>query len=384
VEEAVSSIPPASTLLARLDKELRDMWDGPPESTAAPRTRVCTTNLVVVASGRDVANRYVSVVDEVRQSMPARAIIVTLEPEGLDQLDGDATAVCSVADSGSMVCSERVRLFASGGACARISSSVETLLVPEIPTSLVWLGRVHPGDPVFRALALDAQRVVLDTEYTSLTSLMHLARWAREDAARPHIADLAWTRLGAWQEMCARFFDAPRLRQFAQKVTKVSIVQASERGARLGSEGALLLGWLATRLGWKASRLGGALRLVRPDGGTVGLGLGSVDRPPVVAPAALAKVTIEAEVSGKKLVGTVARALGSGSTPDNGGKTTDADVVVWTLSESGESPIEQSLRLSTNQAASVLERTLRRPAFDPALAESVAFAEPIFEDGIPC
>jgi hypothetical protein len=101
----------------------------------------------------------------------------------------------------------------------------------------------------------------------------------------------------------------------------------------------------------------------------------------VVAPGALARICIEAEVGGKKLVGTVERSLGSGAAKDTE-KPSDADVVVWTLAEAGENALEQSLRLSTNQAASVLERTLRRPAYDPALAESVAFAEPILEDGI--
>ncbi len=160
---------------------------------------------------------------------------------------------------------------ASGSVCARMGSAVEALLIPEIATTLVWLGRVHVDDDVFTSMARDAQRVVLDTEYTSLTSLLQLARWSRADPGRPALADMAWTRLATWQELCARLFDEPRNRELAAGITSVTIRQASESGARLGSEGALLLGWLATRLGWRAVRIGGALRLKREDGRDVQL-----------------------------------------------------------------------------------------------------------------
>ena len=50
-------------------------------------------------------------------------------------------------------------------------------------TVLVWLGRVHVDDPVFEDLSNDAHRIVLDSEYTSLASLLHVAAWARSQPA---------------------------------------------------------------------------------------------------------------------------------------------------------------------------------------------------------
>jgi glucose-6-phosphate dehydrogenase assembly protein OpcA len=197
--------------------------------------------------------------------------------------------------------------------CDRVGSAVEALCVPEIPTSVVWLGRVHVDDPVFLSVAENAQRIILDTDYTSLSSLLHLARWAREAPGRPRFADLAWTRISTWQELCARFFDEPRLREHAMKVTRLSVRQAGDAGSRLGSEGSLLIGWLATRLGWKTSRMGGTLRFKRPDGGTVNLQLGTVKRPAQVAPGALAGVEIEAESGDLRLSGAIDRDLGWGA-----------------------------------------------------------------------
>ncbi len=372
---------PASGVLSRIERELLEIWSTPASPGEPPKARVCTMNLVVVAGEREIASLYTPVVDDVTRSIPARAIIVALDPDAHDNaLEADTTAVCARGESGEVVCSERVRLVALGGVCDRVGSAVEALCVPELPTTVVWLGRVHVDDPVFLSVAANAQRIVLDTDYTSLTSLLHLARWAREDPTRPHLADLAWTRLSTWQELCARFFDDASTTGLANAVTRVAVRQASDPGTRLGSEGALLLGWLATRLGWKTSRIGGALRFKRPDGGTVGLHLGTVKRPAEVAPTALAGVTIEAERDGVRLKGTIERELGSGLAA----ATPDADVLVWRLEVEGKQALEQRVRLSANKGAKVLERTLHRPTEDPALTESVAFAEEVFEDGVVC
>ena len=371
--------PPTSAILDRLERELRGLWTTPLVPGEAPKSRVCTMNLVVAGS-REIANRYTAVVDEVTAGVPSRAIVISLEAEeDTKPLEGEATAVCTPGEGGA-VCSERVRLDASGSVCARVASAVEALVVPEIPTTLVWLGRVHMDDAVFTSLAEQAQRVVLDTEYTSLASLLQLARWSREDAGRPALADMAWTRLSTWQELCARLFDEPRTRDHVAAITRVTLHQASESGARLGSEGALLLGWLATRLGWKAVRMGGGLKMKREDGRDVQLVLGAVDRPSVVAPLALKSVTIEAELGGTKLVGTMDRELASGGSGN--GITSDADVIQWQLEQTGQPTMQQRVRLGTNKAARVLERTLHRPAFDPLLVESVQFAEHFLEDGV--
>jgi glucose-6-phosphate dehydrogenase assembly protein OpcA len=372
VTEAMS----ASGLIARLDRELRELWTAPAEG--APLSRVCTMNIEVVAPSAELLERYTPVIDEVTASIPARAILASLEPGlGGDELTGSATAVCSL-DAGRRICSERITLACRGNAANRAASAIEAFLVPEIPTALVWLGRVHADDPVFEDLANDAHRIILDSEYTSLASVIHVASWARTQPNAPRIADLAWTRLATWQELLARFFDQPDDVALAHAISRVRIEQADERGARIGPEGALMLGWLGTRLGWKTSRLAGALRWRRADGGSVAVELGVVPRPDGVAPHSLAAVTIEA--GDGAIVGSIRRDLGSGRA-DPGG-TPDADVVLWQLEKRGCPAIEQRVRLRANKAAMWLERTLHRPTIDPGFEESIAFAEHIVDDGL--
>jgi len=372
----------AGNLIVRLEKELRDLWTSPDDGGAAPRSRVCTMNLEVVASSRELLDRYTPVVDEVTASIPSRVILASIEPDAAgDEITGEATAVCSV-EGGKNICSERITLWATGNAAGRSASAIEAFLVPEIPTTLVWLGRVHVDDPVFEDLANDAHRVVLDSMYTSLASLLNVAKWARDQHNAPQITDMAWTRLAPWQEMIARFFDPAESRPLASKVTKITVKQASDPGDRLGSEPALLLGWLATRLDWKTTRLGGKTRFKRPDGATVIIELGAVPKPAGVAPDSLAVVIIEAEDGSAKMIGSIERDLASGSSSGREDATADADVVLWKHVTAGTAPLEQRVRLSANKAAKWLERTLHRPRSDPAFDESVAFAEHIVEGGL--
>jgi glucose-6-phosphate dehydrogenase assembly protein OpcA len=246
---------------------------------------------------------------------------------------------------------------------------------------LVWLGPVQADDAVLTAMAASAQRVILDSEFTSARSLIELERWSRaEPEERAAFADLAWTRIAPWQDLCARFFDDPRT-TYANAITRVTLNQASTKAAALGSEGALLLGWLATRLDWRAERIGGTVRMRRADGRDVALEIGAVPCPGGVAPAALASVTLEAESGGVTLKGTIDRELASGA--EISGKTADADVLTWRLQISGQTPIEQRVRLRSNKAARVLERTLHRALVDPVLVDAVRFAAHFIEDGVP-
>jgi glucose-6-phosphate dehydrogenase assembly protein OpcA len=369
--------PSPGQVLGRIEGELRAFWSSPPAPGETAKARACTRNLVVVAGTPDLADRWVATLDGVLQTVPARAIVVGLDPDAADGLDASATAVCTRAESGGPpVCSERVTLQARGMACARVASCVETLCAADVPTTLVWLGRVHADDLLFVPLARSADRIILDSAQGSLADLAHAVRWAsaRPAGERPGVADLAWTRLAPWHELCARMFDEPRLRGLAANVTRVGIVQASDAGTALGSEGALLLGWLATRLSWKSTSLAGKLRLVRRDEGPVRAQLGAECL--AQAPrGTLFGVQIEASAGPMAITGAIRREKG------------EADAAIWRLevTSGGETQrIEQRVRLRASELAPLLERTLRRPPHDEALVESVVWADGLLGEELAC
>jgi glucose-6-phosphate dehydrogenase assembly protein OpcA len=366
-----------AAVLARVDDELRALWSAPPVPGATPRARACTMNLVVVAATPATATAWVPIVDEVILSIPARAIVVGLDPDAPNGLEASTSAVCGTSEGdGPAVCSERVTLTARGTVCERIASCIDTLCATDVPTTLVWLGRVHVEDPVFEPLARDAQRIVLDAAQGSVGSLASVVQWARSrpEWGRPGVADLTWTRLAPWQEMCARMFDEPRLRDLSANVTGVTLVQASPAGAPMGAEGALLLGWLATRLGWRAGALAGKLRLQRRDGAHVHAALCG-DPSGKAAPNALVAVRLEASAGGVRLRGAIEREKGG-------------DAATWRLETTGPDGeprrLEQHVRMQLSAPPVLLERTLHRPMRDAALAESATWADELGGEELAC
>jgi Glucose-6-phosphate dehydrogenase subunit len=382
MEEAVTAAP--GEVLERVERELRACWSSPTATGETPKTRARTRNLVVVAGTPELASRWSSIIDDVLQTIPARAIVVGLDPDGGDALEASATAVYTPAGSGGdAVCSERVTLVARGVICTRLASCVDTLRTADVPTTLVWLGRVHADDPAFEPLARDADRIILDAAQASLASVAQVVRWAggRPAYESPGVADLAWTRLAAWQELCARMFDEPPLRELPSGVTRVEVLQASAAGAPLGCEGGLLLGWLATRLGWKATSLGGKLRLLRtnPHRNTSPQSAVRVflrAHPAAKAPpGALLALEIEAKAGDLTMRGSIARGPG------------DADMAIWRREVQGHGEpqrIEQRVRLRANEPARLLEETLRRARHDEALAGSVTWADELRGEELAC
>jgi len=328
-------------------------------------------NLVVVAATPELAAQWVPVVDKVLLGIPARAIVVGIDPAGADALEAQTSAVCVPGeDGGPQVCSERVTMIVRGEVSARLYSCVTAVCAADVPTTLVWIG-VRADDPAFEALTREAARIVLDTAEGTLESLASVVRGRRSvreagGAQCAGVADLAWTRLAPWQEMCARMFDEPRLRPLAFHVTRVLLVQACTAGAALAIEGLLLLGWLATRLGWKASAQPTRLALLRSDAGNVDVALGA-DPSSTAVRGCLLSVRIEATVDGVTVCGQIVRDARAD------------DAATWRLEVAalGCEPqhLEQHVRLRATEKAALLERTLHRPIHDPALEESVLWAD---------
>lgn len=367
--------PRPSEVLARVDDELRGLWSVRPAPGETPTARARTGNLVVVASSPAVAESWNAIVDDVVQNVPARAIVVGLDPDGADALEASVSGVCTPGEGGApRVCSERVSLVARGALCGRVASVVGSLCLSDVTTTLVWLGRVHTDDPAFAPLAEGAGRIVLDASQGSLSSLANVLYWARalSPPERPGLADLTWTRLSVWQELCARMFDEPRLRALSSHVTAVTLTQASEAGAALGAEGALLLAWLATRLGWKAGSLGGKLRLARADGVAVRVQLKAAQGASLATPR-LQAVSLEASHASLTMSGRIAR---------------EDEAATWTLEVGPPSGdrlrLEHKVRLVASETARLLERTLRRPVRDDALVDAVAWADQLRGEELAC
>ncbi len=341
-------------LLRELETRLREVWL--PAPGEKPKPRACLMNVVVVGTA-SVIDRYLPIVDEVTASLPSRAIVVRLEEEPGEELTGDVSAVCGIGVDAT--CSERVLLRAQNGSRNRVPSAISALLLPEIHTTLVWLCKDTVNDPILRALAGDIDRVVLDTEYTQISSLLELMRWQEEHTF--DVVDLAWIRIAPWQELCARFFDPVVLQDLAYHVKKVTLKQAGPLGRPLGSETTLLLGWLGATLEWTNKNGAVFARDLSP----IELVLEGDTRDKNVAPLAITHIELEAKEGDLHLAGLIER-------EHQGGET--ADVLRWSLDTNTPSGTPHHVRLGANKGARLLERALRRPSGDQIFQRATVFA----------
>jgi glucose-6-phosphate dehydrogenase assembly protein OpcA len=227
-----------SEALTHLERSLSAIWA--PEEGALPKARVCMGNVVLLTgtAGRD---RAVELLDTLRASDTSRTFLVTIDPKlPLWALDADVSARCQ-REGEQLLCSERIDLTLGAGAVGRASSVVTSLLMPEVPTTIVLL---EPAPPMLvAALTRDASRLVLDSEAIGIETATGIAR-----STAAHLADLAWLRLYPWRNLIAGAFDDPRLRPAVSAIQRLAVVATGSHP--LPPVTRMLVGWLASRLGW--------------------------------------------------------------------------------------------------------------------------------------
>jgi glucose-6-phosphate dehydrogenase assembly protein OpcA len=74
------------------------------------------------------------------------------------------------------------------------------------------------------------------------------------------VRDLNWSRLTAWRDLVAQFFDTPADAGEAYRISHVEIDRSLGAPGNIPTRTLLLTGWLASRLGWRrisAGRISG-------------------------------------------------------------------------------------------------------------------------------
>jgi glucose-6-phosphate dehydrogenase assembly protein OpcA len=247
---------------ARIEVELDALWRRAAEprdgEKVGPVTRACLWNLIVRVGGEEfrAAKRLVN---EVVAQVPARAVVVRSEPKA-DESSLKAWVEANWRKSGhGLVGSDEVTLFATGDAAERVPSLVRSLMVPDAPTAMLWVGPPPAVDAPVRALLREVDRLIYDSR--KLTGEEGLADFVRYGRELPDLecADLAWLGVRPLRGLCAALFDPPADPRRLERLDRVFVAS----GVRSVQTRALLtLGWLGARLGWQ-----GYQRLADGEGG---------------------------------------------------------------------------------------------------------------------
>ena len=206
---------------------------------------VATMNLVVFFENEAIGQLARERIGKVASKHPSRVIMLdATQAESSYRVDG-----CDWIELGVRESSPEL-----------LRSAVSTLRIADAPVVLLWIARGIGSDARFAALCPDASTIVYNS---SLVDTGHEALRELIDYAAGHpalaLADIAYLRLGPWQECVATFFDG-------NAAAELRRLERVEIGCGSDPEAFYMLGWLASRLNWTPSS---ADALVDPAGKSV-------------------------------------------------------------------------------------------------------------------
>ncbi|HET9253269.1 MAG TPA: glucose-6-phosphate dehydrogenase assembly protein OpcA [Candidatus Eisenbacteria bacterium] len=254
--------------VSELDRDLRAMWKS--ASTAREGAggiyRAALCNLVTPVDPES-HRRFAPTLVEVTRRHPSRLLLVEIDHgETPRELSGEVAALCHLRPAGGYVCSEQIVLRGGAGAGPLVPSAVRSLLVGNLPLTLLDL-RTGPTPAWVEEISERADLRLMDSANLPPGADRRTLwmRIAEDEEAR--LRDLSWSCLAPWREAVADAFDTSRLTPRLQDVGEITVEVG--RDAPCGPGAPLLAGWIASRLRWSAPRgTGGETRFRKPDGGT--------------------------------------------------------------------------------------------------------------------
>jgi len=241
--------------LPKIETELAKLWGPAAEQVGGPElenpnvTRIVLANLVVECLDGD-GESLAPVLETVIARFPCRAIVVRRSDDPERKITAEVSALCHLPAPGlPQVCSERILLRAGPRAIDLIPGAVRPLLEADLPMLLWWTGDPRKNEPLFRDLADECSRLVLDLPDPEAQA--GALRLGLDPTLCPSSRDSAWFGLARWRELVAQFFDPPCNPGRLEGIDAVKIEALSPLPARPPRIAIWLAAWLAGQLGWK-------------------------------------------------------------------------------------------------------------------------------------
>lgn len=232
--------------VAAIERDLASLWrqaSGAGNEYAV--TRACSWNLLVHATTDAELARAKALADALVVAVPSRTLILNQRASGQGpEVEAFVTANCRMMPGGGkLLCTEEITIEARGRGSDHLPSLTRALLVPDIPTAVLWAG-VPPSSPLVDELLAAADRLIVDTSRLGSAGLARVEQLGAKVTHR--VADLAWLRTGPRRLAIAGAFDRPVDPTLLYRLKRVSVECAPDA---VGSA-KLMLGWLGARLAW--------------------------------------------------------------------------------------------------------------------------------------
>jgi len=239
----------------QIEAELTRLWGPAAERAGGPDlenpnvTRIVLANLVVEV-GPSCPECLEATLDTVVERHPSRSIVLrrTLEPGR--GVAAEVAALCHLPSADRpQICSERIVLRAGPEALDLLPGAVRPLLEANLPFVLWWTEDPRPNAGLFRDLAVECSRLILDLPDPATDP--EAIRFGLDPAINPFARDTAWFGITRWRELVAQFFDGPDPIAELSRLTSIEILTEVPGEAKVPRNAAWLVAWLAGQLGWE-------------------------------------------------------------------------------------------------------------------------------------
>ena len=242
--------------LREIETELTKLWGSAAEPVGGPDlenlhvTRIALANLLVVSFDGD-GPTLGQVLETVTTRFPCRAIVVTGSEDPERRIAAEVSALCHLPAPGlPQVCSERIVLRAGPAAIDLVPGAVRPLLEAELPVVLWWSGDPRSNETLFRDLADECSRLILDLP--DPVAELDAVRLGLDPAVCPFSRDTVWFGLTRWRELVAQFFDPMCAVGALDRIDSVHIMAFAQEPDRTPRIAIWLAAWVAGQLGWKS------------------------------------------------------------------------------------------------------------------------------------
>ena len=250
---------PKEVDVGAIEQELVQLWKntgGGSSGTDAPVIRACSLNLVIFTEGADRTPGLEEIVSQIAIDHPSRIFLVAADRSSAKASIGVwVSARCSLpVPGGKQVCCEEIDMTVAGTDAGKVPSIVTSLLVPDVPTILLWRARLDVRDQILRLFTPVAERILIDSseELRPLDSLVAWGQFMTGERGGAACGDLAWTHLTHWRGLLAQSFQPPATRVHLATLDRVTVEYTSSKVPMHSglSQSLLAAAWLSHVLGW--------------------------------------------------------------------------------------------------------------------------------------
>lgn len=248
---------PVEVNVAAIEKELRAFWKTAGETGQGAVLRACSCNLLAFVQNREKAAAFVPILAKVSEWHPNRSIISYIEPDEIsDARDMHAwiSAQCSAPFSGGpQVCCEAITLSAHSNARLNLPDALLALVVPDLPVYLYWRSFRITDKELMERMARSSNLLIVDSHQSreDPQNRLQILQLLVDQPAGIAMRDLNWSRLTAWRDLIAQFFDSPATSRYVYEISEVEITRNLSAPGSIPTRTLLLTGWLASSLGWR-------------------------------------------------------------------------------------------------------------------------------------